>query len=55
MYKIIVDSAGNLTEDLLDKYDIEVIPFKCTIDGNEYICYEPGRLDLTSLPFLILS
>lgn len=45
MYKIIVDSAGNLTEDLLDKYDIEVIPFKCTIDGNEYICYEPGRND----------
>lgn len=45
MFKIVVDSACNLTEDLLKKYDIEVISFKCSIDGDEYVCYEEGRDD----------
>lgn len=45
MFKIVVDSACNLTEDLLKEYDIEVISFKCTIDGEEYVCYEEGRDD----------
>lgn len=45
MFKIVVDSACNLTEDLIKKYDIEVISFKCTIDGEEYVCYEEGRDD----------
>lgn len=45
MFRIIVDSGSNLTEDLLNRYDIEIISFKCTIDGEEYICYEEGRDD----------
>lgn len=45
MYKIITDSASNLTEDILNKYDIEMISYTCTIDNEKYVCYEPGRDD----------
>ena len=45
MFRIIVDSGSNLTEDLLNRYDIDIISFKCTIDGEEYMCYEEGRDD----------
>lgn len=45
MYKIITDSASNLTEDILNRFDIETISYKCTIDGEPYTCYEPGRND----------
>lgn len=45
MYKIITDSASNLTEDILNKYDIDMLSYKCMIDNEPYMCYEPGRDD----------
>lgn len=45
MYKIITDSASNLTEDILKKYDIEMLSYRCMIDNEPYVCYEPGRND----------
>lgn len=41
MFKIITESASNLTKDILDEYDIEMLSYTCTIDGEEYICYKP--------------
>ena len=34
--KIIVDSACDLPEEILNKYDIEVLPFNINIDGESY-------------------
>lgn len=45
MFDIIVDSASNLTEDLVTRFDIRIISNICHIDGVEYNCYEPGRID----------
>lgn len=45
MFKIITDSASNLTEDLVNEYDIDMISYTCTIDDEEYICYQPGCND----------
>ena len=45
MYKIITDLASNLTEDILNKYDIDMLSYRCMIDNEPYVCYEPGRDD----------
>ena len=45
MFDIITDSASNLTEDIVEKYNIRIISNMCRIDGEDYICYEPGRDD----------
>lgn len=45
MFDIITDSTSNLTEDILMKYNIKMISYICDIDGEEYMCYEPGRDD----------
>ena len=42
-YEIITDSASNLTRDLLEKYNIRMISYKVTIDGEDYDCYDPDR------------
>ena len=42
-FEIITDSASNLTDDLLDEYNIRMISYVNTIDGEEYICHERGR------------
>ncbi len=41
-YEIYVDSGNNIPDELLEKYDINVVPFTCTIDGKETDCYEKG-------------
>lgn len=45
MFDIITDSASNLTDDIAEKYKIQIISNICHIDGQEYKCYEPGRDD----------
>ncbi len=45
MFKIVADSACNLTEKIAKKYEIEIISYNCTIDNELYRCYEPGRND----------
>ena len=42
-YEIITDSASNLTRDLLDRYNIRMISYQVTIDGENYDCYDPDR------------
>ena len=42
-YEIITDSASNLTRDLLDRYNIRMISYQVTIDGENFDCYDPDR------------
>ena len=38
-YVIITDSTTDLPQDYVEKHEIEVIPMKFSIDGNEYSNY----------------
>ena len=40
---VAVDSAGNIPNEVLDKYQIPVISYHCTIDGEEFLCYDKER------------
>ncbi len=42
-YEIVTDSASNLTRDLLEKYNIHMISYHVSIDGEDYDCYDPDR------------
>lgn len=42
-FEIFVDSAANLTDDMVENCKIKVIPFVSTVDGKEVICYENGK------------
>nr|MCR5324661.1 DegV family protein [Lachnospiraceae bacterium] len=33
----------NLTRDLLEKYDLHMISYHVTLDGEDYLCYDPER------------
>ena len=39
-FDIYVDSAANIPDSLLKKHNITVIPFTCTVNGEERLCYE---------------
>ena len=41
-FDIFVDSAANLTDDMIKDYNIKVVPFICSIDGKDMLCYEEG-------------
>lgn len=43
LYEVITDSSANLTEELISKYKMHIIPFHCFIDNHEYLCYEEGK------------
>ncbi len=45
MFKVITDSASNLTEDIVKKYDIDIISYTYTVDNELHKCYEPGVND----------
>ena len=42
-FDIYVDSGANIPDELCERYDINVVPFMCNIDGVETPCYEKGR------------
>ena len=42
MFDIYVDSAANLTEDMIQNTGIKVIPFTYTSNGTEKLCFESG-------------
>ena len=42
-FEIITDSASNLTDDMLEQNNIQMISYSCLIDENEYLCHETGR------------
>lgn len=44
MFEIIVDSAANIPAELCKKYDIKVLSFVNTVNGEPLICFDP---DLT--------
>ncbi len=41
--KIITDSASNLNQELLEKYDIDMVSLTFERDGQVYPCYDPDR------------
>ncbi len=41
-FDIYVDSAANLTDDMIASTGINVIPFICTVNGEERLCYTSG-------------
>lgn len=41
-FEIFVDSAANLTDELIAKHSIKVIPYFCSINGTETPCYQDG-------------
>ena len=41
-FDIFVDSSANLTEEMIAKSNIKVIPYVCTCDGEQVICYTNG-------------
>ncbi len=43
MYKIITDSCANLTNEIINKYSLDVISMTYIIDGKEYKSYEKGK------------
>jgi len=42
-FVIFTDSASNLTKDLLDQYDLHMLSYYSTIDGQDYLCYDENR------------
>ena len=42
-YRIFTDCGSNLTPEMYDKYDIEVLSLKFMIDGKEYLSYKKGE------------
>lgn len=39
-FDIYVDSAANIPDNLIKKHSIGVIPYSCTVNGKERLCYE---------------
>ena len=43
MFDIYVDSGANIPDEIIERHNLNVIPFMCSIDGVETACYEKGR------------
>lgn len=41
-FDIFADSGNNIPDELIEKYEIGVIPYLCTVNGAERACYEKG-------------
>lgn len=41
-FDIFADSGNNIPDGLIEKYEIGVIPFLCTVNGVDRYCYEKG-------------
>ncbi len=39
-FDIFVDSSANIPDELITKFNISVIPYTCTVNGKERLCYE---------------
>lgn len=42
-FDIFTDSAANLTDEIIDKYDIGIVSYTVSIDGQEMECYVKGQ------------
>lgn len=48
-YVIVTDSSANLTKEMIDKYEVEILSLNYHVDGKEYKGYEKGKEnDLTA-------
>lgn len=45
MYKVIADSSNEIDQAFLERYPVEIVPFKLYVDGNEYIDDENLNVD----------
>ena len=43
-YAIVTDSCANLTDDLIDRYDIEILPLVFRIGDETFLSYENGHM-----------
>lgn len=41
-FDIFVDSAANLTDEMIKEHEIKVVSYTCLVDGKEINCYEDG-------------
>ncbi|MDE6667025.1 MAG: DegV family protein [Clostridia bacterium] len=41
-FDIFADSGNNIPDELVEKYELGVIPYLCTVNGEERACYEKG-------------
>lgn len=42
-FKLFTDSSANLTDEIIEKYDIEIVSLTYLLDGKEYLGYEKGK------------
>lgn len=42
-YVIITDSSANLTDELIAKYDLDILPLTYMLNGEEHLSYEKGK------------
>jgi len=42
-FKIIVDSASNLPQSIMDQYDMDVVSYHFTLDGVDHLCYDKSK------------
>ena len=47
-FKIITDTSGNLTQDIIDKYNLTVIPFSFYFNGEEHTDLQAENFDAVS-------
>ncbi len=46
-FVIVTDSSANLTDEIIEKYDLEILPLSYLVDGKEHVSYIKGeRTDL---------
>lgn len=43
MFEILTDSSANLSEEIIEKYNIHILPLSYFVDGVEYKGFEKGR------------
>ena len=43
LFDIFVDSAANLTDEMVASTGIKMVSFTCTVNGKETLCYESGK------------
>lgn len=41
-FEIFVDSSANLTDEMIEKYNIGVVSYTCSLNGKEMECYQKG-------------
>ena len=42
-YRIVTDSSANLTDELIDRYQLEILSLVFMVDGKEYLSYVKGE------------